>query len=558
AATLYGTDAANGVVVITTKKGRAGAPRWNVYAETGAIRDYNPYPSSYTLFGHAPATPTTTRTCVLTEVSAGTCVPDSLKSLNVTKEDDLTPLGTGFRQQYGAQLSGGTDAVRFFTGVEWEDEVGVFRMDDVSRRRYLTNGLPLREEWARPNALTRTSLRANVNAAVSPKLDLQVSTNYINSAQRAPQIDNNINGLFFSALGGPGYRTGTGALGEPLNGYGIITPYDMFQYTTTQGINRFIGGGNLSWRPLTWMSNRANVGIDYAARTDQQLCRRNNCPDFGSNRLGFALDYRTNIRNFSVDLGSTATFNPLSWMESRTTVGAQYVNYRFDRNGAAGSTLPPGTQTVTAGAVPFADQAHVLSKTLGLFAEEQLAMRDRLFVTLAVRTDQNSAFGTDFQRVVYPKASVSWILSQERFFPQFTWLDQFRVRAAYGAAGQQPGPNDALRFFQPNTSNIAGVDQPVVQFQALGNQELQPERATEVEAGFDARFRNRLSLELTYYSKVTKDALIATIIPPTVGAGATTRFDNLGSVRNAGAEGLINAQIIDRPAIGWDLTLSGS
>ena len=77
-------------------------------------------------------------------------------------------------------------------------------------------------------------------------------------------------------------------------------------------------------------------------------------------------------------------------------------------------------------------------KTLGLFLQEQAGFNDRLFVTAAVRTDQNSAFGTNFQHVVYPKASVSWVVSDEGFFPRFSWLDQLRLRTAYGASGVQP------------------------------------------------------------------------------------------------------------------------
>ena len=559
AATLYGTDAANGVIVITTKRGRAGAPQWRVGVEGGVLTDENKYPSSYTLWGHSPGA-TTARSCLLSQVAAGTCLSDSLSVLNIREQGDINPFGRGNRQQYSLQVSGGTDAIRYFVGSEFEDEVGVFKMDDVSRRRLDSIGVGVRPEWSRPNALKRTNVRANLNATLSPKIDLGITTNFIRSKQRLPQLDNNINGLLFSMLGGPGTRTGTGSLGEPLNGYGIFTPAEMFQYTTTQGINRFIGGANAAWRPFSWMNNRANLGVDYTSRVDQQLCRRNNCPDFGSNRQGFAVDNRAGIRNFSVDLGSTMTFVPgaAQWMESRTTVGAQYVNYQFDQNGANGANLPVGTQTVTAGAVPGASQATVMSKTLGAFVEEQVAIRDRLFLTAAVRSDQNSAFGTDFQSVFYPKFSASWLTSQEEFFPKPDWMDQLRLRASFGAAGQQPGPNDAARFFVPGTFNIAGVDQPVVVFSSLGNAELKPERATEFEAGFDLRAFQRANLEVTYYSKYNRDALIAAVLPPSVGVQSTTQLSNLGAVKNAGIEAMLNTQVLNGSMVGWDMTLTGS
>ena len=157
----------------------------------------------------------------------------------------------------------------------------------------------------------------------------------------------------------------------------------------------------------------------------------------------------------------------------------------FNRNGARGDNLTPGSTTVNGGATLTADEATTQTKTLGLFVEEALAFNDRLFLTAAVRSDQNSAFGTNFQRVFYPKASLSWIISDQSFFHKPGWLDQLRLRSAYGASGVQPGPTDALLFFRPATVNVAAQDQPGVQFATAGNSDLRPERATEFEGGFD-------------------------------------------------------------------------
>src|SRR5262249_45561027 len=198
-------------------------------------------------------------------------------------------------------------------------------------------------------------------------------------------------------------------------------------------------------------------------------------------------------------------------------------------------------------------------KTLGVFLEEQIGFRDRLFVTGGLRSDQNSAFGTKFQNVVYPKVSVSHILSDESWFPHVRFLDQVRTRLAYGASAVQPGPTDAVQFLSATSTNIAATDQPGVVLASLGNQDLRPERADEVEGGFDSKwFGGRLSFDLTYYSKITKDALVGAVIPPDLGTGNTTQRTNLGSVKNAGLEGLLSAQVIDRRDIGVGPALSGS
>ncbi|MBK9979408.1 MAG: TonB-dependent receptor [Gemmatimonadetes bacterium] len=133
----------------------------------------------------------------------------------------------------------------------------------------------------------------------------------------------------------------------------------------------------------------------------------------------------------------------------------QYVNYLFEFGSALGTQLAPGAQTAGAGAVPTASEATTFQKTLGLFVEQAAAINDRLFLTAALRTDQNSAFGTNFQSVYYPKGSVSWIMSDESFFPKWDFLNQFRFRAAIGSSGVQPGPNDALRFYARPPRTIA-------------------------------------------------------------------------------------------------------
>src|SRR6266550_5476369 len=129
ASALYGTDAANGVVVIRTKHGQPGKARWNVYAEQGVIKDNNDYPDAYRGWrtGTTPATtsaPTNGVQCILTQVAAGTCAQDSVTRFNLFKDPQTTPLGTGQRQQYGVQVSGGSDVTRYYLSGEWEDEVG--------------------------------------------------------------------------------------------------------------------------------------------------------------------------------------------------------------------------------------------------------------------------------------------------------------------------------------------------------------------------------------------------------------------------------------------------
>lgn len=562
AATLYGTDAANGVIVIRTKRGRVGPPQWTAYVEQGIIEDRNQYPVAYRGFQKG-TTASGGQQCFIPDMARGACTQDSIGTYNLFADPRATPLGTGRRQQYGLQVAGGTEAARYFVSGEWEDEVGLLKIPEFELQRLNRDGTGIREEWNRPNALSRASARANLNVTLTPKADVAISTNYIHLNQRLPQNDNNTTGLLSNAFGGPGTRFNTNALGDTLFGYRAFAPGDIFQETVTQDVDRFLGSMTGNWRPLEWLTTRGNFGVDYTSRVDEDICRRGTCADFGTSRQGFKIDNRTNFYNYTLDGVATATYRPRSWLDTRTSVGVQFNRDVFDRNGASGSNLPPGAIQITAAAVQAANEATSESRTLGAFLEEQLSFADRLFVTAGVRSDRNSAFGAEFETVFYPKLSVSYLISDESWFPEVGFVDELRLRSAYGASGVQPGTIDAVQFYSATAGRFEGAELPGLVFNSLGNPTLRPERSTELEVGFDATLLDgRVTTEFTYYNKRSEDALIARVLPPSLGAGDrasnSDRFENLGEVRNWGFEGLISAQLLQRRSFGWDVSLNGS
>ena len=564
ASTLYGTDAANGVILITTKRGAAGEARWTVWSEAGLIADRNDYPTNYTIAGHLASDTALVKTpveCGLPLVSAGTCLMDSLRTYNLFRDEDVSPLSTGNRHQFGASVSGGSAQLRYFLSGEREGETGILELPPFERRRLTAERAPIREWVDRPNQLVKNSFRANLTAAITPKLDAAISTAYINIDQRFTLESNATAGLGSQAFGGPGYKNnGTiSGLGTPLSGYRAWTPGYTWQEKTSQSVNRFIGGTTATWRPLLWLTTAGTVGLDFTDRVDDNLRFRGEGPPLTATyRLGSKGNARTDISDLTANLSATGTWRARDWINTTTTVGAQYVNSSFKQGVASGNDLPPGTQTAGAAAEKNASESSTFSKTLGFFIEEMVAFNDRLFVTGALRSDQNSAFGTDFQSVLYPKASVSWILTQEPFFPTAGWLDQLRYRAAYGASGRQPGANDGIRSFTFSTVNVRATDQPGVIYNAIGNRDLRPEKTTEIETGFEAEmFDGRASLDLNFYQKRTRDALISAIVPPSEGTATTVRR-NLGAVRNRGLELLLNTTLVDGRNVGLDLTLNGT
>jgi TonB-linked SusC/RagA family outer membrane protein len=559
AATLYGTDAANGVILVTTKKGRAGAARWNTYAEAGTVYDRNTYPTAYSTWGRTPGSTVSARGfCNLQRVGTGECLKDSTSALNIFKEKDLTPLGTGNRGQYGLQVSGGSDVARYFVAGETENETGVLQLPQFERQRMDSAGQIIRSWTDRPNAMTRNSLRMNLNTSLNSKLDVGLSTNFINIAQRYSLESNSTAGLGSQVFGGPGTRNnGTvSGVGTPLNGYRAWTPAYSWAEKTGQEVNRFIWSAQTNWRPFSWMANRATVGNDWTGRNDENLLYRGEGPPLtATTRLGARGINRVYTNNVTVDLGSTSDYRFLG-LGQKTTVGAQYVGFNFTSAQTGSTQLAPGSQNVGSGTAPTVAEGTTIQKTLGVFIEQAINYNDRLFLTGAVRSDQNSAFGTNFQRVYYPKGSMSYLISQEPWWKAPSWVNTFRLRYAYGVSGVQPGPNDALRFYGAGTTTVGTADQPTITQAALGNPNLKPERSGEHEMGFETQmFNSRASLDFTYYSKLTKDALVSAVLPPSYGSVAS-QLRNLGSVKNAGIEVALNAQLVQSQNFGWDVNIS--
>lgn len=569
ASTLYGTDAANGVIVIRTKRGRAGPPQFLSWVERGGVTDRNRYPDAY--YGWTSRTAERTprasnlsnnAQCFLTQVSAGLCTQDSVTSYNLWDDSDVSPLATGLRQQYGASLRGGGDQVRYFTSGEWEDETGQYRMPDVfaARVREVRGVSSLPRDQELPNALRRVTLRANVDASPSSKLDLGISTGFITSSQRLPQLDNNTGGLQSNALGGPGFRGNTTTGGVPLYGFRLYSPDEIFAENTTQNVNRLLTSGSGNWRPTGWLTAIVSGGADFTARNESNLCRRDQCVALGTAKTGFKTNNRSEFWNYTANGSLTATRRLFGEaLESRSTAGVQYTRQYFNRNGAAIENLPVGGTTLSQGSSNLAvAEVNTDTKTAGAYLQQYFGYRDKLFATAAVRADKNSAFGVNFKNIVYPKFDLSYVVSREGLFSRVRGLDNLRLRAAIGQSGRQPDVTDAVRYYDGQTVTEVGGDTPALVFSAIGNNDLRPEVTQEVETGLDAAlFGNRLTVEATYYSKTTRDGLIQQIVAPSAGAAATVR-GNYARIKNAGAELAVNASLVDTRQFGLDLAFNGT
>jgi hypothetical protein len=170
-----------------------------------------------------------------------------------------------------------------------------------------------------------------------------------------------------------------------------------------------------------------------------------------------------------------------------------------------------------------------------------------------VRVDDNSAFGRDFSLVVYPKASLSWVISEEDFF-NVGFIDEMKLRGAWGQAGNAPAPFSADRTYSAGRAVVGDVAINTLSTSEYGNPDLKAETGQEIEAGFDASLLNgRLGLTFTGYHKTTKDALLSVSDPPSSG-WTGSHLVNVGKIRNSGLELTADASIVRTSWLDWNLT----
>jgi len=531
AAAQYGTAAANGVIQITTKRGRSGRPRWTTYVEGGTIRDVTDYPANYLRVANQRNANGSRRACTLDSQTRALCTPNPDSLLIFNPLVSYSPFINGHRGAYGASVAGGSDQITYYVSGNFDREQGVFEISQDQR----------------------ASGRANLSVQLRDNWNVQLGTSYLAAHTRLPQNDNNVLGIVSSGLLGNAFDDSV------AHGYlsGQI-PQAIYAINTHQDVNRFENTVNTSYQPLSWLTATAVAGLDYLNRYDNEVVPPNKV-FFGSLPDGQRTSNPYSIYNYSANATLSAAFTPFSGIKSTTKVSGLFNKELIRGTQAFGAKLLSGTTSLSGTTARFAvAETNTDNKTASRLLREDLSFRDRVFLSGAVRNDKNSAFGQNFGSINYPSVTLSWVVNEEPFFPKTNFFNSLRLRAANGRSGQKPNFRDAITFFNAQTVTVGGTDQAGIVVGGTGNPNLRPERSRETEIGFDAGFfGERIGLELTHYNKRTDDLLIAVPLPPSLGLTAT-QFQNLGTVNNKGNEYVITAKVLDLDRAGFDLTFAGS
>ncbi len=577
ASTLYGADAANGVIQIITKKGRRGQEgvRWTASLEVGenewtrsvgsnttywrcteANQSSSTYPGcgnpSSVQWWSTPEFATPNADCKkITEgqykgVTAclNTGIPDSdITDIGdgtfLVKDDPLfrhpAALRTGTILDFNLSARGGTETMGYFLSFNRNKEDGVYYN----------------------NFSQRYSGRANFDITVSDKVGLSTQFSYARTHLRQPLNNNSSNSVLRNAM--RGRARAQRRTWEP--GFRGFNPWLSNEFNRQNRLERMTIGVTANWDPFPWLRNRLTLGLDkqnYRETTFYTQDTTGRAPWGTDDQFGSINHEIPNIHRWTADYSGSVVLDLNPEIRSTFSAGMQlnartYRGYFADGEGLVANNL----NLVGSASTRDADEQLSEQTSLGFYLQEQVGWRDRLFVTGAMRIDDNSAFGSDFSLVVYPKFSTSWIISEEPFY-NFGFTDQLKLRVAWGRAGNAPAPFSGDRTYTTGSGVAQDALVNTLIVSSFGNPDLKAETGEEWEIGFDASMLDgRAGLEFTYYDQNTKDALIS--VPDAGSTGFTgSHLVNIGQISNTGFEILLTGTPVLQRNFQWDASLAFS
>ncbi|WP_244526711.1 SusC/RagA family TonB-linked outer membrane protein [Pseudozobellia thermophila] len=532
AAAIYGSRAAAGVVIITTKRGKAGKTKFKFSQSTGwsqainllGVRDYNEQRVRDT-FGDAAAD----------EYNA------ALSSGNLVDYEDEIYGENGVISITNFSMSGGGDKTKFYAGVTHNNEDGIVKNTGYEK----------------------TSVRLNLDHRPADFVRFSLSSNYIySSADRGFFNNDNTGTTIGIALTATRpwdklYPNEDGIYPDhPNNTSNPLQTRDLI--TNNEKINRIIMGGTTNLD--IYRSDRSNLelilrgGLDFYGQQTRAIFPKplqfQKIANGGLNGVSSQGDIQNKNYNLSAFLvhGYTTENN----LNFRTQVGItrEYFDQNVELITATG--LVASETNVDQAANTGVNQTRLLQQDSGFFAQEELNYQDKVIATVGVRGDKSSNNGDANKLSYYPKASLALSLNEFGFWKQDSVWDQFKLRIAYGEAGNFP-PFGALftSYNAFSTDGTLGISLIGVR----GDADLESERQKELEFGTDLSFFDRrLNLSATYYIKNIDNLILQAALEPSTGF--TQQFVNAGELQNKGIELSLDAIPVQTENLSWNLGIN--
>ena len=507
ATTLYGSDAANGVIQIFTKNHGNGSFHASVISQIG-------WDVANSQFYH----------------------------FNRTKE---LLHQTGFQQKYGISFSGGTERMGYSFGASMSHNTGTIIHNGNEQKKY--------------------DIRFGTSIKMNSKLKYTNSFGYV-----ADEFQRNRNGnqgyytgLWFTEGSAAANFTYLTENGEQRNFPADIdkaTPYEyaMMKSFVSQAedmqdhkeqVKRFQTSQQLLFTPLANLTFHATLGLDYRYNTDKlvetnRYLIHTQMKPAGTADAGSVSNYDRNYYGITGELNGQWKFFKDELISNILTGGFQYFSSHDHQSFYKGLNVRDGARIMTGAGSIYADEWLSSLHNYGTYLQDNFGLLNRYYLDLGLRMDYNTAFGDQVGWQAYPKIGMSYIVSEEPWMQKLVnnkWVNSLKLMANYGVAGSYPPAFEYMRTVE--TSSY--LDKQANTFGKIGNPNLGPEKKRSYEFGFQGDFfHNVLSLGFTYYYAITKDALFNVPTLPSSGQ-SSSYLANIGRIRNRGIEMYVGLNIIN-------------
>ena len=536
ASSLYGSDAANGVVQIFTKRGASlaeGQSSFTVRNEIGRNTLPRTVPGN---LSHAY------------KIKADGSFDRDANGNRVLKADQISD--NAYQQTYdqlGQVFHDGTLITNYVSFGQRRGENNF----NASFQNYKDGGvLNLLSGFRRQN------FRLNLDQALSDKIDLSTGAFYGRSS--ADQGEDT--GIFFGLrflepnidLLAPN-KDGTpynAVIKQPPQSGNLVNPlYGLSQRQINNDRDRFTGTFKTRYRPLTWLTAEANVNYDVANQSYKRFRPLGFLSSGGAKDKGALYQEARNDRSYNT--GATLTsFRTWDWLTNTTKIAYVYedqTNSNVNVNSSA-LTVPnvpefaaysPDPNTPV---TPGSRTEQLRSKNA--FLVSTFEIKDRYILDGVIRRDESSLFGSRQRAQIYNRYSAAYRVSQDFHIPG---VDEFKLRASYGTAGLRPEYDAQYETLQIS----AGSPQKVT----LGNPDLKPAFSAEQEYGFNLNFLSRFTLEYSYSKKVTKDQILQ--VPLSAAAGYQTQWQNAGTLAGNTHELAASVLLLSQADYFWRVNVTG-
>ena len=523
-AAIYGAQGANGVVLITTKRGTTSKPTVSIDTYTGFSQAWNTLP---VLNGEQYRD-------LMTEMGQNPRAGWDFYTARTDWQNEI--FQNGFSSNYQASVSGKSASTNYFVSAGYLSQEGAVRSSELQRRNFKINLEQDINDW----------LKVGSRLAYTVYRDVDVNDN------------NSINqgGVLLGALSTP-------PIIGVYNADGTFTsnPFQNWEnpLASTDGLDRefndqrFLGNVYLEAIFLDGFKYRFNYGID------------NNNWVYDSFLDPFRTGYGVAIGGEAIHSTSKKSYyiveNTLSYSKVfnkhnvEALVGSVAQKFRYEgsdittRNFASDAiTTPSGGAEIMSASAWKSERSNA-----SFLSRINYSYADKYLITANFRADGSSVFGSDQRWGYFPSFSLGWRVSNEKFFGENTFVNDLKIRAGWGVVGNDN--IDAYSYFGRVGTGanypIGGAAQPGTYPASIENLELKWEEAEQTNIGIDVSlFNNRVSLTADAYIKKTKDLLLNAPLPTSTGFDSATR--NIGEIENKGLEFALNTSNIETENLSWN------